>query len=392
MKQVTVSDTNEMIDGRETGQEESGRNSLQLPHGRIDLPIYMPDATLGVVRAVDATDLERCRVQALVMNTFHLMQKPGSSTIQALGGLHTMSGWQAPIITDSGGFQAYSLIQQNAKFGTLDDNGITLKPEGAERKFHLTPEKAVQLQMSYGADIIMCLDYCTHVDAPVDIQEDAVLHTIAWAKRCKQEFERLLKQKRFEEGKRPLLYGVIQGGGTPVLRRRCAEALLEIGFDGFGYGGWPLDNKGQLLTDIITYTRELIPDQYPMHALGVGHPGNVAECTRIGYGIFDSAMPTRDARHGRLYTFTGAETAFATGEKWFSYTYVNDDKYIKDDRPASEFCDCLCCLHYSRGYLHHLFKINDTLFYRLATLHNLRFMTMLTERLQQQKMYYASHR
>lgn len=384
MEQAVVSNTNELE------QEERQRGSLQLPHGRIDLPIYMPDATLGVVRAIDATDLEQCQVQALVMNTFHLMQKPGSSTIQALGGLHTMSGWPSPIITDSGGFQAYSLIQQNAKFGTLDDNGITIKPEGADRKFHLTPEKAVQLQMSYGADIIMCLDYCTHVDAPVATQEDAVLHTIAWAKRCKIEFERLLKQKHFETGKQPLLYGVIQGGGTPALRRHCAEALLEIGFDGFGYGGWPLDNKGQLLTDIITYTRELIPARYPMHALGVGHPGNVAECTRIGYDIFDSAMPTRDARHARLYTFTSTETSFAASEKWFSYTYVNDDKHIKDNNPVSQFCDCLCCSRYSQGYLHHLFKINDTLFYRLATIHNLRFMTMLTQRLQ--KMYYASKR
>ncbi len=377
MDQTTVSDIS---------QEEV--QHLQLPHGRIDLPIYMPDATLGVVRAVDATDLQQCQVQALVMNTFHLMQKPGSSTIQALGGLHTMSAWPFPIITDSGGFQAYSLIQQNAKFGTLDDNGITIKPEGADRKFHLTPEKAVQLQMSYGADIIMCLDYCTHVDASVNIQEDAVMHTIAWAKRCKHEFERLLKQKHFEDGKQPLLYGVIQGGGTPELRKRCAEALLEIGFDGFGYGGWPLDGKGQLLTEIITYTRGLIPRQYPMHALGVGHPGNVAECTRIGYGIFDSAMPTRDARHARLYTFTGEATSFTA--KWFSYIYVGDDKHIKEDKPVSQFCDCLCCSHYSLGYLHHLFKINDTLFYRLATLHNLRFMTMLTKRLQ--AIYYAYNR
>ncbi len=172
MEQTTVSDTNntnmEQTTTSDTNQQEA--RQLQLPHGRIDLPIYMPDATLGVVRAVDATDLQGCQVQALVMNTFHLMQRPGSSTIQALGGLHTMSAWPFPIITDSGGFQAYSLIQQNEKFGTLDDNGITIKPEGADRKFHLTPEKAVQLQMSYGADIIMCLDYCTHVDAPVNIQ------------------------------------------------------------------------------------------------------------------------------------------------------------------------------------------------------------------------------
>ncbi|GCE04170.1 tRNA guanosine(34) transglycosylase Tgt [Dictyobacter aurantiacus] len=371
-----------------TAQPQYG--SLHLPHGAIDLPVFMPDATLGVVRSTDATDLQNCQIQALVMNTFHLMQRPGTSTIQSLGGLHAMSGWQGPIVTDSGGFQAYSLIQQNAKFGSLNADGITFKPEGADRKFQLTPEKAVQLQMSYGADIIMCLDYCTHVDADAALQTEAVTRTIDWAKRCKKEYERLLKQKKLAEEKRPLLFGVVQGGGSEELRRRCAEALLEIGFDGFGYGGWPLDKHGNLLTDIITYTRNLIPAQYQMHALGVGHPGSIAELTRLGYGIFDCAMPTRDARHARLYSFTSATTSFASGERWFSYIYVNDDKYIKNDRPVSEFCDCLCCTHYSAGYLHHLFKINDTLFFRLATIHNLRFMTMLTQRIRNE--YYGQIR
>lgn len=355
-------------------------SNLQLPHGELQLPVFMPDATLGVVRSVDATDLLHCGVQAVVMNTFHLMQRPGSSTIQALDGLHAMSGWPRPIVTDSGGFQAYSLIQQNAKFGTLDEDGITFKPEGANRKFQLTPEKAVQLQMSYDSDVVMCLDYCTHVDAPLDVQELAVTRTIAWAKRCKREFQRLVEQKRLPEEKRPLLFGVIQGGGSFELRKRCSEALLKIGFDGMGYGGWPLDRQGKLVSDIIRYTRELVPAQLPMHALGIGHPGNMLECVRMGYGIFDCAMPTRDARHARLYAFTGDNLV---DEKWFSYVYVNDDKYIKSNVPVSTRCDCLCCTHYTLGYLHHLFKINDTLFFRLATIHNLRFMTMLTQRLRE---------
>ncbi|MBO0779410.1 MAG: queuine tRNA-ribosyltransferase family protein, partial [Ktedonobacteraceae bacterium] len=265
----------------------------------------------------------------------------------------------------------------------LDDEGLTFKPEGSERKFRLTPEKAVQLQFSYDADVIMCLDYCTHVDAPPDVQEEAVMRTIAWARRCKKEYTRLVGQKRLAEEQRPLLFGVVQGGGDKELRQRCANALLEIGFDGYGYGGWPLDNKGNLLTDIIAYTRELIPARFPMHALGIGHPRNVAQCTQIGYGLFDSAMPTRDARHARLYVFTDESEAMKVEEKWFAYVYVNDDKYIKKDAPLSSICDCLCCRHYSLGYLHHLFKINDSLFLRLATLHNLRFMTMLTRRLRE---------
>ena len=353
---------------------------LSLPRGQLHMPFFMPDATQGVVRSLDATDLLACDIQSLVMNTFHLMQRPGSSTIQALGGLHTMSAWERPIVTDSGGFQAYSLIQQNAKFGTIDDDGITFKPENADRKFHLTPEKTVQLQISYGADIVICLDDCTHVDASLEIQEVAVRRTIAWAKRCKRGFERLMQQKRLPKERQPLLFAVVQGGGFRELRKRCVEALLEIGFDGYGYGGWPLDGQGKLLTDIITYTRACVPPQFPMHALGVGHPQNVVDCTYAGYGIFDSAMPTRDARHARLYTFTGAS---GLTDKWFAYVYANDDKHIKNNTPVSAYCDCLCCTHYSLGYLHHLFKIGDTLFFRLATIHNLRFMTLLTQRLRE---------
>ncbi|GAC1344780.1 MAG: tRNA guanosine(34) transglycosylase Tgt [Ktedonobacteraceae bacterium] len=361
-------------------QRQLQYGDLRLPHGQIAMPVFMPDATLGVVRSVDATDLVQCEVQSVVMNTFHLMQRPGSSTIQALGGLHSMSAWQRPIVTDSGGFQAYSLISQNAKFGSMSDDGITFKPEGADRKFHLTPEKTIQLQMSYGADVVICLDECTHVDAPFDLQEMSVRRTIDWAKRCKKEFLHQVDQKRLTAEQRPLLFAVIQGGGSLELRKRCAGELLEIGFDGYGYGGWPLDAQGKLLTGIITYTRELVPAQFPMHALGIGHPSNVVECTKMGYGMFDSAMPTRDARHSRLYTFTSPPEA-GLEDKWLAYLYVNDDKCIKSDTPISPYCDCLCCTHYSVGYLHHLFKINDPLFFRLATIHNLRFMTQLTGRL-----------
>jgi len=354
----------------------------------LPLPAFLPDATLGVVRAVDSRDLERCEVQAVVMNTFHLMQHPGSSTIQALGGLHRMCAWPHPIMTDSGGFQAYSLIRQNPKNGSLTDKGIIFRSEGSDRKFNLSPEKCIQLQIGYGADIVVCLDDCTHVDAPLSVQEESVKRTIDWARRCKAEFQRLVEQKRLEVKDRPLLFAVIQGGGSRDLRKRCADALLEIGFDGFGYGGWPLDSEGNLLTDIIAYTRELVPPHLPMHALGVGHPANVVACARMGYALFDSAMPTRDARHGRLYAFTSDAPSLSAEPKgeWLSYVYVNDDKHTKNDAPVSPFCDCLCCSNYSLGYLHHLFKINDALFLRLATIHNLRFMTQLTKRLRMAQM------
>lgn len=356
---------------------------LRLARGELDFPIYLPDATFGVVRAVDAQDLKRVQVQALVMNAFHLMQRPGTSTIQSLGGVHRMSGWDRPIFTDSGGFQAYSLIRQNPKAGRMDERGITFQPEGSRRKFLLTPEKSIQLQMAYGADVLFCLDDCTHVDAPDDEQRLSVERTVAWAKRCKAEYEKLLEQKKLDDSSRPLLFAVVQGGGLLDLRRRCADELLAIGFDGYGFGGWPLDGEGNLLTDIVGFVRELIPPEYALHALGVGHPYNVLACHQLGYGIFDSAMPTRDARHGRLYTFVHPPDGSDAGLRgeWLKYVYIGDEKHIKADRPISPFCDCPVCSHYSLGYLRHLFKLDDSLFPRLATLHNLRFMTQLTERI-----------
>lgn len=357
---------------------------LKLTQGEVKSPIFLPDATFGVVRSVDAEDLLAVGVEALVMNTFHLMQKPGSSTIQALGGLHKMTNWKRNIVTDSGGFQAYSLIRQNPKFGSIHESGITFQPEGGARKFQLTPEKTIQLQIGYDSDVVICLDDCTHVDEDQASQKKSVERTITWARKSKKEYNRLIDQKKLTEATRPRIFGVVQGGGSKELRLQCAEALLEIGFDGYGFGGWPLDKNNHLLTDIIGYTREIIPDEFPMHALGVGHPENVLACFGLGYDIFDSAMPTRDARHGRLFTFRQTETSRDCGLSgdWFGYKYINDEENIKADRPISEFCDCPCCSHYSMGYLHHLFKQGDTLFFRLATLHNLRFMVQFCERIQ----------
>ncbi|MGQ9494448.1 MAG: tRNA guanosine(34) transglycosylase Tgt [Anaerolineae bacterium] len=354
---------------------------LTLPRGQLQLPVFLPDATHGVVRSLDASDLLRCGVQAVQMNVFHLMQKPGSSTIKALGGLHRMFGWPKPIVTDSGGFQVYSLIHQNSKYGSLTERGMLFHPEGSSRRFHLTPEKSVQLQVDYGADIVICLDDCTDVDQPLSVQQESVERTIKWAKRCKTEFERQVELRRLES--RPLLFAVVQGGGCRDLRKRCAEKLLEIGFDGFGLGGWPLDSQGNLLEEIIAYTRELIPPQFPMHALGVGQPANIVTCARMRYNLFDSTMPTRDARHGRLYLFTGDPKSSALEGNWYAYLYIQDVKNMKANQPISPYCDCPCCSNYSRAYLHHLFRVNDSLFYRLATMHNLRFVMQLMARLRE---------
>jgi queuine tRNA-ribosyltransferase len=343
------------------------------------LPAFLPDATRGVVRAVDSADLEACGVPALMMNAFHLQGHPGIRLVQSVGGAHAFAGWRRPIFTDSGGFQVFSLIRQNPAFGTITKDGAIFRPSAGEKRL-LTPEKAIQAQLQLGADAVMCLDDCTHESAPREEQEASVARTIAWARRCRTEFDRLLAGKR-SGTVRPLLFAVIQGGNDRDLRRVCAEALLEVGFDGYGLGGWPLDEKQALLADIIEYTASLVPEGTPLHALGVGKPENVVACARFGYSTFDCALPTRDARHGRLYGFQAESLAEVDLSQpgFYRPLYIADVQHRTNPRPISSACDCLACTRYSRAYLHHLHAIRDPLYLRLATIHNLRFYAQLME-------------
>mgnify|MGYP001028235210 CR=1 FL=1 len=357
--------------------------TLNTSHGIINYPAFLPDATFGQVRGIDAHDLKNCQIQGVMMNSYHLMQKPGTSVISSQGGLHKFSGWQQPIFSDSGGFQAYSLIRQSSKFGSFSENGILVHPNGNRKKILLTPEKSIQIQFKMGADIIFCLDDCTHANDSRTEQEISVTRTIAWAKRCKQQYLQLIEQKEINQQERPKIFAVVQGGGSKELRKKCAQTLLEIGFDGYGYGGWPLDSQGNLLTDIIAYTRDLIPPELPMHALGIGHPFNVQTCYQMGYGLFDCSMPTRDARHGRLYRFKDGKEKLQ-GE-WLKYVYVGDQQYTRCKEPISATCDCLTCQHYSMAYLNHLYKLGESLYIRLATIHNLRFMTRLMAVLREER-------
>jgi len=354
--------------------------TLQLPSGKLPLPQFLPDATLGQIRGVDAKATKNCGIKSVMMNTFHLMQKPGSATIKSLGGLKHMTGWDGMIFMDSGGFQAYSLIRQNKKNGSLTDNGIIFYPGGEKRKYLLTPEKCIQLQISFGADALFCLDDCTHVEESPNEQIKSVERTIHWASRCKQEYERLMEEKKLAGENQPKLFGVIQGGDSPDLRKQCADALLEIGFDGYGYGGWPLDSQNKLVAETLQLVRDLVPAIYPLHALGIGHPPYVVQCYQMGYRLFDCAMPTRDARHGRLYRFAEAiPSVTTTNNDWFAYEYINDQKHIKSSQPIDTGCSCEVCANYSAGYLRHLFKINDSLYQRLASIHNMRFMARLMD-------------
>lgn len=346
--------------------------NLQLPRGTVRLPAFLPDATRGFVRGADASDLREAGAEALVMNVFHLAIRPGAGAVKALGGLHALYAWNGPILTDSGGFQAYSLIRQNPSRGSVTDRGLTFLPEGRSRPVQLTPEKSLHLQLAFGADIAVCLDDCTHAEAPLAEQEAAVERTLRWARLTKTAFERLVPGGK-QAASRPLLFGVVQGGGSAALRKRCAEALLETGFDGFGFGGWPFTEDGSLLREMLAAVREFIPPAYPLHALGVGHPEHVAACVRLGYTLFDSALPTRDARSGRLY-------AGVPGER-LQVVYIDDGKHTRERRPIQEGCDCRACASASLGFLRHLRVCGDPLFARLATIHNLRYMFRLMEHL-----------
>lgn len=365
--------------------------SLTTRHGKLALPAFLPDATRGVVRALDAADLERVGIAAVMVNTLHLGEKPGASVVKALGGVHRFMGWTRPVSSDSGGFQVYSLAQANPKNVAIGAKGFIYRSGPGAEKRALTPEKCIDKQWSLGSDILFCLDLCTHPNRPDAEQRDGVEKTVRWAKACKEAFVRRVASLP-AGAPRPLLFGVVQGGESRELRRECAERLLEIGFDGFGYGGWPIRDDG-MLVEAVGWVSELIPGEFPKHALGVGKPDNLVRAFRAGYNLFDCVLPTRDARRGRLFAFLpGCEIAAPSGNSpFFESIYIADKKHCRDARPIEEGCDCPACTRYSRGFLQHLFQIKDISAARLATLHNLRFYTRLLDLLRAEQARTSVH-
>jgi len=346
--------------------------SLATAHGDLPLPAFLPDATRGLVRTLDADDVAAAGIQALMVNVLHLSSHPGASIVESLGGIHRFMGWQRPVASDSGGFQVLSLIDESG-LGSVSRRGFTYRLAKGQKRRTLTPAKCIQRQFQLGSDLMFCLDHCTRPEAPADLQRESVDNTVAWARGCRDEFDR--RCEALPDGRRkPLLFGVVQGGSDPDLRRRCAEGLREIGFDGYGFGGWPVDGEGALV-DAVPLVAELAPAGAPLHALGVGKPENVARAFGMGYTLFDCTLPTRDARHTRLYAFS------ADAGVEYHHVYIADEEHARADEPVSAHCDCHCCRRWSRAYLHHLFAIRDPLAFRLATIHNLRFYARLMERL-----------
>ncbi len=350
--------------------------TLSTSHGDMGLPAFLPDATRAVVKTLDAADLAACGVDGLMVNTLHLSSHPGTTVIAALGGIHDFMRWPRPIASDSGGYQVFSLIRESVNLGSVSRDGFTYRSAKGQKKQTLTPERAIRKQFQIGADILFCLDYCTHPGENPAIQRASVEHTVEWARRCREEYDRQASRLGDSQG-RPLLFAVVQGGNDPELRRTCAERLLEIGFDGYGFGGWPIDRDGALV-EMVEHVAELLPATAPKHALGIGKPENVVRCFDLGYDLFDCTLPTRDARHQRLYVFNeGWDHTSLKDGSFYHNVYLQDDKHRRDRGPVDEQCDCLCCRGYSRAYLHHLFAIRDPLGHRLATIHNLRFYARL---------------
>lgn len=355
--------------------------TLNTPSGQVPLPAFFPDATYASVRAASFDAVEAAGLYGCEMNSYHLMTKPGAKLVKALGGLHGFSGYRGVILTDSGGFQLYSLIRENPDYGEIRDKEIIFRPDRGREKLSFTPEKCIQAQFQYGSDIMMALDMCTHPEDAPEVQRRSVELTVAWSRRCRAEFDKLAA--RAPEPRRPLLFGIVQGGADSHLRAACGRQLEEIGFDGYGFGGWPLGAKGELRPDILKMAADAMPDGKVKYAMGLGRPEEIVACVEMGYSLFDCVIPTREARHQRLYVFSeGCENPDAVrtlGSRFYHFHYALDDRHARDGRPVDENCDCALCRRHSRAYLHHLFRVGDPAAMRLATAHNLRFYGRLME-------------
>ena len=343
----------------------------------LPVPTFLPDATRAGVRGASSDDLRRIGIEGVVVNAFHLLRRPGARVIQAAGGIHRFMDWEGPILSDSGGFQVWSLIRQDPNRGVIRDNEVIFREPTTGEKWNLTPERIMRLQFQLGSDIAVCLDDCTDAEAPESEQERSVERTVRWAKRSREEFDRQVAQSAGHE--RPRIFAVVQGGGSESLRRQCATELASIGFDGYGFGGWPLEADGSLLAEPLRWVADSLPEAVPKHALGIGRPDHVVNAFSLGYSIFDCALPTRDARHGRLYAFRSGweKRRPSPGDHFYRAVRIHDPEYRIDHGPVEESCDCPLCSRHSAAYLHHLFKVGDVSAERLATLHNLRFYVRL---------------
>ena len=333
-------------------QEHDGKaraGKIETPRGSIHTPIFMPVGTLGTVKAMTPEELKDIGAEIILGNTYHLHLRPSDSLIAKLGGLHRFMNWDRPILTDSGGFQVFSL----AKLHKRSEEGVRFQSHLDGSSFWLTPEISISIQENLGSDIMMVFDECPEMPASHKKLQESLELTTRWARRCKEV-------RKTDQA----LFGIVQGGGELDLRRQSLEQMTEIGFDGYALGGLSVGESKEEMYYVLDHVAHEMPAVTPRYLMGVGEPEDLLAGIEAGIDMFDCVMPTRNARNGNLFTSEGKVT-------------IKQAKYREDERPLDPNCNCSTCQHYSRAYLRHLYQCNEILAMRLNTLHNLHFYLQL---------------
>jgi len=333
---------------------EARRGRLKFARGVVDTPAFMPVGTYGTVKAMTPEELTGIGAQIILGNTFHLMLRPGTEVISEHGDLHDFMHWQGPILTDSGGFQVFSLADSRK----ISEAGVTFRSPVDGTKIELTPEISMQVQRALGADIVMIFDECTPYPATLKQADESMQLSLRWAQRSKQA-----------HGDNPAaLFGIVQGGMYPALRQQSAEGLIELGFDGYAIGGLSVGEPKEERAKVLGETLPRLPIDRPRYLMGVGKPEDIVEAVRLGIDMFDCVIPTRNARTGFLYT------------RW-GIIKIRNARYRHDTQPLDSTCACYTCQNYSRAYLRHLDKCGEILGARLNTIHNLFYYQQLMREL-----------
>jgi queuine tRNA-ribosyltransferase len=390
-------------------QKKAARSGkIETKSGVLDTPFFMPDATRGFVKSLDRDDLLGAGVFPLVVNTYHLYLQPGTDLVKNAGGIHQFMHWPAPLLSDSGGYQVFSLIHKNPEMGKITDEAVIFKSPLDGSMQIISPEKSIQIQFDLGVDMLVVLDDVPPNSYSKEKIQDAVERTIRWAERCMIEYKRQLKLRKISKEKRPLIFCVIQGGGYADLRKYCTEELIKIGFsaqggpqpeadepwvqalgwDGYGFGARHIDAEGNFMEEVVRETAKLIPEKALRFALGVGTPEDIVKFVACGWDMFDCVIPTREGRHGRLFLrkkqseFLISNFKFLNKsqvpnseqeDRFYETININNGKFREDFGPVDELCNCQLCKNYTRSYLRHLFTMKDPLAMRLAAIHNLKF-------------------
>ncbi|MFC2025041.1 tRNA guanosine(34) transglycosylase Tgt [Chloroflexota bacterium] len=327
---------------------------LITPHGTVPTPVFLPVASQGTVKTLTPEEIKGIGIAMILANTYHLYLRPGIPVIEKMGGLHKFMAWDRAILTDSGGYQIFSL----ARLRQISNEGVTLRSHIDGSQHWITPELAIQFQEALGTDIIMVLDECPAYDNSFEKVKEAMNRTHQWAERCQKA------QKRSDQA----LYAIVQGGVFPELRHQSAEYLTSLDFAGYAIGGLSLGEPKKVTLTMIEETVALLPENKPRYLMGMGSPEDIVEGVARGVDIFDSALPTRVARNGALFTHLGRVN-------------IRNAAYSQMEQPTDPDCDCYTCRTFSSAYLHHLFDCQELLAYRLATIHNLTFISNLMNKI-----------